>query len=383
MGLRVETGFPGGNAAAIAVGTREGIPEVAFTPDPHGGPEVLWFFLRIVRDGNDPKAGDPLRLALKHPENMLGGSCPEKLRPVVRAAGLDWARLPEGRPELLADGRARMVWTVPVPADALEVALCYPYGQPDLAQLVRETREYWRVSTVGVSQGGRNLVRLSNDPGMSGSTRPGLYLVARQHSGETPGSWVLDGFLRHVANHPERAPLVWAVPFAHVDGVELGDYGKDSFPYDLNRAWGDPPMRHETVVLHHDLGRWKERCTPRLALDFHAPGACETEGVYAFLPDPAKSPIEHREAERWTSVLAGALAPEFAAAESAQVPDFGSRWSTPDFSTYCFDRLQVPGLTIETPFAMCSQLTMTRDLYRQVGARIAAAVCRAVFEGGA
>jgi len=382
MALRVETGFPGGNAAVVAVGVHDGVPEVAFTPDPHGGPECLWFFLRIVRDGGDPKAGDPVRLALKHPENVLGGSCPEKLRPVVRASRLEWERLPEGRREVLADGRARMVWMVPAPADALEVALCYPYGQADLAELIRETRGYWRVATIGVSQGGRGLARLSNDPGTPGSTRPGFYLIARQHSGETTGSWVLDGFLRWVAAHSERAPLVWAVPFANIDGVEQGDYGKDNFPYDLNRAWGDPPMRHETVVIQHDLLRWRERCRPELALDFHSPGACEADGVYAFLPDPGKFPIEHREAERWSALVAGALAPEFAAKEAEQVAYYTSRWNTPNFTTHCFEKLQVPALTVETPYALCGSVLMTRELYRQVGARIAAAVCRAVLEGG-
>jgi hypothetical protein len=137
-------------------------------------------------------------------------------------------------------------------------------------------------------------------------------------------------------------------------------------------------MRHETVVIQRDLARWKERCRPELALDFHSPGACEAEGVYAFLPDPAKAPIEHREAERWTALLAGALAPEFAAAQVEQVAYYASRWNTPDFATYCFTKLQVPGLTVETPYALCNATVMTRELYRQVGSRIAAAVCRAV-----
>ena len=382
MPLRVDTDFPMANATAVALGDRDGVPEVAFAPDPHGGPECLWFYFRIVREGGDLRAGDPVRIVLKYPENMLGGGCPEKLRPVAREAAGDWERLPQGRREDLPDGRSRMVWTVAVPADSLEVAVCYPYGHADLTDLVRETRWYWRVATIGVSQGGRGILRVANDPGAPGSTRPGFYLIARQHSGETPGSWVLDGFLRYVASHPERAPLVWAVPFANVDGVELGDYGKDNFPYDLNRAWGDPPMRHETAVIQHDLARWKERCRPELGLDFHAPGACEAEGIYAFLPDPGKFPIEHREAERWTALIAGALAPDLAAAQVEQVPYYTSRWNTPSFTVHCFEKLQVPALTVETPYSTCNEVLMTRELYRQAGGRIAAAVCRAVIEGG-
>ena len=46
--------------------------------------------------------------------------------------------------------------------------------------------------------------------------------------------------------------------FMYLDDVLSGAYGKDPFPHDLNRAWGDPPMRHETLVMRHDIRRWAE-----------------------------------------------------------------------------------------------------------------------------
>ena len=115
--------------------------------------------------------------------------------------------------------------------------------------MIQETGSFWRVDTIGVSQGGRPLLRLSNDYGRPKGERPGVFLMARQHSGEVSGAWVLDGVLRRFAELGEAAPLVWAIPLANIDSVEQGDYGKDNFPYDMNRAWGKLPMRHETLVL--------------------------------------------------------------------------------------------------------------------------------------
>jgi hypothetical protein len=254
------------------------------------------------------------------------------------------------------------------------VAYCYPYGLPDVETLVRETGGYWHVDSIGVSQGGRSLLRLSNDCGQVDDRRPGLYLLARQHAGETPGSWVLDGFMRHVADLGDAGPMVWAVPLTNVDGVVGGDYGKDNFPYDLNRAWGRPPMRHEVLVLQADMRRWAERCRPALVLDMHAPGACETSGIYCYLPDPTEHSAFHQEALVWSTAIRSALTSQYAAESFERVARYASRWETPRCTGYCWSRYSVCGLSIETPYAMVGEVVLTCERYREAGARIAAAV---------
>jgi hypothetical protein len=374
VALKIHTQIPYGNACDVEIMPGE-VSEVRFAPDPHGGPECLWFCFRLEQDDPEDRASR-VRLTLKHSANMLGGYSPLEMRSVCRYAGGDWERLGVPDVEVLPDGRNRVTWTVAAPKTTVDVAYCYPYGPPEVDALMRETDGYWRADTIGVSQSARPLVRLSNDYGQEGATRPGLYVLARQHAGETPGSWVLDGFLRRLTEMGSDAPLVWAVPLTNIDGVMGGDYGKDNFPYDLNRAWGTPPMRHEVLVLQHDFERWKERCRPALAIDLHAPGACETTGIYVYVPDPATYPEMHASVLEWTAAIKSALKPEYASRVFERIADYPSRWETPAFSRYSWTKHDLCGIGVETPYAMIGDKVLTRTDYREAGARMADGVVR-------
>lgn len=372
MAFKVDTDIPYGNACEVSVTESEGMTEVGFAPDPHGGPECLWFCFRLTRLGS--AASQKVRLALKHSLNMLGGGESLNMRPVVRRARADWERLGAPAVERLPDGRNLVSWIIDAPETSTDVAYCYPYGKQEMEALVNDTNGYWKMDTIGVSQMARPLMRLSNSYGEAGSDRPGLYLVARQHSGETPGSWVLDGFLRHIASLGDSAPLVWSVPLTNVDGVEQGDYGKDNFPYDLNRAWGPAPMRHEVLIFQRDMRRWRERCRPCLGIDFHAPGACEKDGIYCFLPDPEKYPEYHQAAMKFATTIEKALMPGYAASPFGRVASYKSRWETPTFASYCWTGHKIPGFTIENPYAMVGDLLLTREHYQEAGKLMAWAV---------
>ncbi len=375
MTASVDTNIPFGNACNVTAVERAECTEVRFSADPHGGPESLWFCFRVCRD-DTADIRRPLRLVLEHGNTMLGIDKAEHVLPVVRHAGGDWERLPPGQTEPLPDGRTDMFWTFMPTGRCVEIALCYPYGTSDLDALVQQSEGALRSDAIGVSQAGRPIVRVSNDYGSAGRSdrRRGVYVIARQHSGETPGSWVLDGFLRRIASLGDQAPLVWSVPLSNIDGVEGGDYGKDNFPFDLNRAWGTPPMRHEILVIKADVALWRTRSDPVLGLDLHAPGGCETSGIYAFVPDPEALPEEHGLARAWSDPLQNALSPEYADREFSRHITYKSRWETPSFNACMTTEHGVPGLTIETPYAMVRDLALTQSHYRDAGARIADAI---------
>lgn len=369
LSVRLDTDIPYGNAADVEITEEEGRPVVSFAADPHGGPVCMWFCFRLSKIG-DILQGKTIKVVMKHFTNILGGHTDAALVPVIKYDGRDWDRLPPGIIEELPDGRHRQYWEIDAPDSFADIALCYPYGRPEIDVLLRETGGYWKADTIGVSQSGRGLVRLSNRAGNRGDTCSGVFIIARQHSGEVPGSWVLDGLLRRMALADDSAPLTWVIPLADIDGVEQGDYGKDKFPWDLNRGWsapGVPSMRHEAHAYEIDMHRWVERCRPLLALDLHAPGARESEGVYAFMPQPRAFPEHYSLSATWADRFASALGTKYAKSEFKRVANYRSRWDSPGFGSFCRQKLNLSVQSLEIPYGMINDLVLTREHYREIG----------------
>lgn len=371
MPLEVSDRVPYGNVADVQIAKRPGEYEVSFAAHPHGGPECLWFCFRIRRVGVRDPERSRLRLVLKYSENMLGGNNPATLRPVARGLNGQWERLAPGSAEALPDGRRNVVWNLQAPDPVLDIAFCYPYGPPELAALLEDCGGTWQSDTIGVSPNGRPIVRLSNRYGEPEGTEPGVYLISRQHSAETTGSWVLDGLLRELAAHGDAAPLVWVIPFANIDGVMQGDYGKDNFPYDLNRAWGPVPMRHESLLIQRDMQRWAQRCRPLLAADFHSPGGCESDGIYCFLVHPKHAPEQYDKTLKWTGAVRSAMADKYASDNFERTADYASRWETPNFTRSAADAFQIAAFSMETPYGQSRDLVLTTEHYREAGAQTA------------
>ncbi len=375
MTLKLTTQFPGGNAADITITETGAIPEVFFAADPCGGPEALWFNFRLEETSPDPARHTKIKLIWNYFDTVLGATESPTCLPVCQTPGQPWIRLKQGEEGHTPDGRRQLSWLIPHPAPSIEIAFCFPYGTAEMDATLSRAKNYWQTSPIGLSQQSRRIVRLYNSPGTPGSKHPGIYIVARQHSGETPGSWVLDGFLRHLSQLRKAGFVIWVVPFANIDGVVEGHYGKDGFPYDLNRAWGSPPMRHETHVIRRDIMRWKAACRPILALDLHAPGACERDGVYAFASDKAGEALSADEA-KWCNVLQQELTPEFAAPDFKRVAKYASRWETPSFTAFMRDEMSIPALSLEIPYSHTAGGILTQNSYREIGRRLAQGIMR-------
>ena len=376
MALRIFDKFPGANVRVLTV-VQAPESEVVFTPDPRGGPEAMWFdFCVEDRDPPDPPP-ETLALTLRFYANLLGGhDDPQFCRPVIRFADKNWNRLPAPAVRRLDDGQPILQWQVPYPSTRMEIALSHPYMPNDLRGLMRRSKGYWHEEAIGLTQGGRILNRLDNlsqISARSGKAR-GLYLLARQHAGETPGSWVLDGILDGVSRRRSGPDwCVWAVPFADLDGVLEGRYGKDAYPYDLNRAWGRPPMRHETLAMQRDMRRWAALCRPELVLDLHAPAIGEHEGAYLFRSTGSDNEVD-RATQAWINVLQQELPTEYAAENFVRTANYPSRWNTPRVSGFVRDTLECPALSLEVPYALCGTMALTPKKYREIGRHLARAI---------
>lgn len=367
MSLKLSTEIPYGNAALVEINEEENMNVVRFTANAHGGLERLWFCFRLINDGAVPKT----KLVLKHFESMLGGNIngASAITPVIREQEGAWKRLPSATLEWTDDGRAELIWMIDTPVQYADVAVCYPYGFPEIDCLLQECGGYWKKDEIDISQQGNPMIRLSNHYSTNDDAS-GLYLLCRQHAGEVGGSWVLDGFLRYLAEVKSDL-MVWCVPLANIDGVLNGDYGKNPFPHDLNRAWSwSACMRHEIKNIMIDMKRWEGRCKPARVMDFHCPGVTELGGTYTFItPEDENNADVTERLERYGNVLGNLADKEFVKVSHYKA---GSTWGNhPCMREYVKAAMDIPAITFETSYMQANGKVLTIDDYRQTGRLLA------------
>jgi hypothetical protein len=170
--------------------------------------------------------------------------------PWVRAQG-DWRRTDE--PATFASGRLR--FPVPVEGDTVSVAWYPSYDLEDIKRFVDSNLGDRRDATIERQPNGFTVLRMGN------RRAPAVVVIARQHPGESIGSFVLQGFLERLLSNSEDARRVLdafhmiAVPVVNVDGVRQSLHRHDPEGRDLNRSWTASPepvaLRAVKNVLSH------------------------------------------------------------------------------------------------------------------------------------
>jgi len=373
VAIRVLNRFPGANVRVLALHQAPNA-EVVFTADPHGGAEALWFDFRI--EDPEPPAPVPelLTLTLRFFGNQPGSGDPVHCRPVIREPGKSWNRLRAPVVTCLEDSQPLLHWTIPYPVARVELAFCHPYGRDELDVMLQRAKGYWREESIGLTQAGRLLPRLDNRTGAKGrgaGAPRGLYLLARQQPGGTPGSWVLDGVLETISRARPANWCVWCAPFTDLDGVIAGDSGSASCR-GLIHAWGRQPLRHEAAVLQGDMVRWAAHCRPELVLDLQACGPGENDGIY-ISAEPVP-PEAERSRQAWTNILQQAVGPEFAADPFVRGTESPPQGGEACIADYVRNTFGCGMLTVRTPSTSCRDTLMTPKQYREAGRRLAQAI---------
>ncbi|MBI2298989.1 MAG: hypothetical protein HYU66_08610 [Armatimonadetes bacterium] len=293
MALSVDTCFPGGGCEGAVV---DG-DQVSFEAPHKGCPQPLWFAFR-VRGGD----GRPVHFRMRNAGACLGASTLTEAQPVWRIGEGEWRRLPRSACAYEAAG-GELRFAAEVPAEETCFAHCYPYQLADLeAFLDRASDHPHAVATVlGQTDHGRpvHLLCVTN-PEARGPKRL-VWVTARHHAGETPGSFVLEGIAEALLadSRPARAwrdEYVYCfAPMMDADGVEEGSYGKNQPPVDYNRDWTSRPHWPAVQLVQEAIRRTAEEHEYLLFLDLHAP---EPGGASYLVPPGAAA----ADAERWAQV---------------------------------------------------------------------------------
>lgn len=253
----VETEFPGGNGIVESMGE----DSIHLSPDNRNGRP--WFYWHIAVKG---VGGRTVEFVLK-PEHV-GVAGPG----VSLDRGMTWEWLGA---DAVKEGVFH--YTFEEDADVVHFSVGMPYVSAQLDKFLSgyEGNSFIERKVLTKSGKGRDVPLLL----LSGAERKAKYavaLLARNHSSEMMGSYVLEGIMTGILAEDERGKWLrehvdfFIVPFVDMDGVEEGDQGKNRNPHDHNRDYGENSMYSEVITIKEQLPAWSAG-RPLVFLDIHDP----------------------------------------------------------------------------------------------------------------
>ena len=109
------------------------------------------------------------------------------------------------------------------------------------------------------------------------SKKKGIVLFARQHPGETVGSWVIKGAIDLLMGDSDEAKylrdnfIIKVIPMINVDGVVCGNSRTSLAGCDLNRRWINPNeyLHPEIFYLKELINNFAKKIKVEYIIDFH------------------------------------------------------------------------------------------------------------------
>jgi hypothetical protein len=372
----LSTDFPGGNGVLLGVDESSAPVVVRFGAEPRNSALAMWFHFRLTN-----LAGRAVRVILANAEQTLGGPDWSGNRIVYRPAGGEWIRCEAAVAVDTGAGRTEWAWDIPAGGDAVEVAHCFPYQLADLEATLAELGGAFKTTTIGLSLGGRPMLRVYNR--VPDKSSRGAFLTVRQHAGETPGSWVLDGLLRHVAAAPKLLDRIawWMAPLVNIDDIVTGAYGKDPFPHDINRAYGPgAPRRPEAAAVAGDMTLMHSLCGRMFLADLHAPAHHERQNyvpLRGWDDNATISPV----AEPFAVAFYHACPEDIRSPIIHITPGPGlSRYRGSTANTWASQSLKIDAVSVELSYQGNEQTYYTIDDYRRLGAALAKTIGDWLFQ---
>ena len=353
-----------------------------FTASAGSSRRPRWFYFALENCGVPA-----VRCELTNADECLGPRQDWRhARPVFSADGRHWERV--ARTEYVEDSpdAGHFAFTVPIVGFTTYVAYCYPYTTTDLAALLGglPERQGLRVEELCRTESGRGIpyLKLGNhrDPAHN------VWLLARQHAGETPASFTVEGLIQWFCRL--EPPVLESlgdtayhiVPMVDVDGVAMGRYGKDQAPVDFNRDWRDRPVLPEIAALLNAIRKAHEQRPTDLVVDIHAPHHGDQE-CYLFGYGSQEDPELLARQDQFHRALVEVCPP----AIGMRPIDLRVR-PTPEHSArdYLRRALSVPVMTLEVSYhrAQAGGYLTPRD-YRDFGAAVALALHRTLHRPAA
>ncbi len=365
--LRIESEFEGGNARLIAATSAEAELEIVADKDAAWS---QWFYFKLC--GGKGRAVT-IRIcnarATAYPEGWPG------YRVLVSEDGERWQRMETD----YVDGR--LILHCRPQADALWFAYFVPYPLARLEALLDQARRAGAgVDILGHSFEGRPVYGVT-----VGHGPVPVWIVARQHAGETMASWWVEGFLRRLLSaDPLAAKLLremcfHIVPLANIDGAVRGHLRGSASGLDLNRQWDTPDPERAPEVAAVLAAMRQKGCAA--VFDIHGDEVIPHIFADGCDMDPTATPEQRVGVQRFKDALLKS-SPVFQVAVGYPATYAGSG-AQAMCARAVAAHFNAVGITLEMPFKDCEECppgaVWTGDLARQFGHDCLPAIA-AIFE---
>lgn len=142
-------------------------------------------------------------------------------------------------------------------ANSVYYAYFEPYSHEQHLNLLGEAQGsgLCQIDDLGSTVQGRDLNLLTI--GNQAASDLKIWVIARQHPGESMAEWFIEGFLARLLDHQDptaRALLdratFYVVPNMNPDGSVLGNLRTNAAGANLNREWAEPTLAHSPEVYY-------------------------------------------------------------------------------------------------------------------------------------
>jgi len=140
--------------------------------------------------------------------------------------------------------------------DQVYFAYFAPYSMDRHADLIAfaQTSERCRVETLGMTLDGQTMDCLRF--GEPEASRKTVWMVARQHPGETMAEWWMEAMINRLVDHSDPVvnalldkAVIYLVPNMNPDGSRRGHLRTNAVGSNLNRQWDSPSLDKSPEVL--------------------------------------------------------------------------------------------------------------------------------------
>jgi len=252
MSIKISSGFDAGAIDIVSATSAHAI-DLNIRKDSHAD-IIQWFYFRL-----QGAQGEPCTIRLLNAGQSAYPAGWEDYRACASYDRVNWFRVPTS-----FDGAVLTIEHTPA-MDSVYYAYFEPYSSERHLELMDRAQmaENVRMVDLGSTVDGRDLNMLViGDPQASKK----VWVIARQHPGETMAEWFVEGMLDALLDpaHPFGRQLLqesvfYVVPNMNPDGSARGNLRTNAAGANLNREWLHPTMERSPEVFlvkqkMHEIG---------------------------------------------------------------------------------------------------------------------------------